>query len=164
MKTISDRLGVFSWLLSRIGAVALFGMMSLTTADVIGRYLFNAPILGAFELTEYLVLILIFSFLGYTQFSGSHVSVELIVNFLPHRIQFIIQLVNHTLCLLLIGLVTWKSADKALELVKSGENSPNLSLPDYPFVLFLTLGCLVLCIEYLRNIIQIIKQRKGGTL
>jgi TRAP-type C4-dicarboxylate transport system permease small subunit len=35
-------------------------MMCLTTVDVVGRYVFNSPVLGAFELTEFLVLILIF--------------------------------------------------------------------------------------------------------
>ena len=50
--------------LSYLGSIALFAMMSLTTVDVVGRYFFNKPVLGAFELTEFLVLILIFSFLA----------------------------------------------------------------------------------------------------
>ena len=58
-------------------------MMGLTAADVACRYIFNRPIIGVFELTEYLVLILIFSFIGYTQSQGGHVSVDLLLPRLP---------------------------------------------------------------------------------
>ena len=51
----------------------------LTTVDVVGRYVFNSPITGVFEITEYLVLILIFSFIGYTQSQKSHVAVDLLL-------------------------------------------------------------------------------------
>ena len=43
------------WLDRALGACAailLFCLMALTTADVIGRYVFNSPLRGAFELTE----------------------------------------------------------------------------------------------------------------
>ena len=53
--------------LSYIGNIALALMMLLTTADVLGRYFFNAPVLGAYEITEYLMLIMVFSFLALAQ-------------------------------------------------------------------------------------------------
>ena len=67
LKSFSDKLGRISSILAYVGACSLFGIMCLTTADVGGRYLFNSPILGVFELTEFMILILIFSFLAYTQ-------------------------------------------------------------------------------------------------
>ncbi len=159
--TQMEKSGAASSYLSRIGAIALFGMMCLTTLDVIGRYLFNKPVLGAFELTEFLVLILIFSYLAYTQSVDAHVSVELFVGRLPKKIQTLIYLFNHTVSLALMMLVAWKSFEKAMELIETGENSPNLSLPNYPFVFFMTLGCVVMCIEYLRNLLQVFESKKG---
>ena len=50
---ILEKSGILSKLLAYLGAAALFGTMCLTAADVIGRYAFNAPILGVFELTEF---------------------------------------------------------------------------------------------------------------
>ena len=162
-KALSHKLGRFSSLLAYLGAFALFVMMALTTADVVGRYLFNTPILGVFELTEFLVLILIFSFLAYTQSHKSHVSVELLVNRLPGKIQVYIEIVDHVVCLLLMALITWMGFDKALELLEVGEASPNLGIPDYPFVFFLVLGSAVMCIEYIRDLIRLFGSRKEHT-
>ena len=161
-KTFSGRLGIFSRLLTYIGAAALFLMMCLTTVDVIGRYLFNTPILGTLEMTEFLVLIVVFSFLAYTQSEKSHVSVDLVVLTLPAKVRGIIWIVNSILCFLLMAIITWRGVDKALELKEIGETSPNLMVPNYPFVFFLVLGCGVLCVEYFRDIMDAFRKRKEG--
>lgn len=144
-----------SRLLCYIGSISLFLMMCLTAADVIGRYVFNSPITGVFEITEFLVLIVIFSFIGYTQSQKTHVAVDMLVNLFPKSIRYILGLVNHVICLLLMGLITWMGAQSALELMEVGEATPNLGIPTYPFVFFLVLGCAVLCLEYLKDIIAI---------
>ena len=43
-----------------VAGVVLFALMLLTTADVIGRYFFNAPITGVVDLTEFSVLLMTF--------------------------------------------------------------------------------------------------------
>lgn len=160
IKAVSEKLGLISTVLAYVGALSLFGIMCLTTADVAGRYLFNAPILGVFELTEFMVLILIFSFLAYTQFAKSHVSVDLLVSIFPEKLRKYVALFNHSLCLILMGLITYMGFKRALELVEFGEASPNLGVPYYPFVFFLVLGCVVMCIEYIRDLLGLFADRK----
>lgn len=162
IERISRRLGWLSSKLAYVGAAALFVMMCLTSADVIGRYLFNRPITGVFEVTEYLVLILIFSFIGYTQSQKGHVAVDLLLTKFPGRIRTMIGICNHFVCLLLMGLITWMGVQKALELREVGEASPNLQIPAYPFVFFLVLGCAVMCIELLKDIVELISTGKQG--
>ncbi len=157
---LSRRLGKASSVLVYAGVFALFIMMTLTTVDVLGRYLFSSPILGVFEVTEFLVLIVIFSFLAYTQSQKSHVAVDLLVTRFPKRVQRWLEIINHILCLIFMILITWMGILKALELKDIGETSPNLLVPNYPFVFFLVLGCMVMCIEYVRNLIQLISSRK----
>jgi TRAP-type C4-dicarboxylate transport system permease small subunit len=159
-KTLSKRLGVFSSLFAYLGAFALFVMMVLTTVDVLGRYLFNSPITGVFEITEFLVLILIFSFLGYTQSAKSHVYVDLLVAHLPKRLQVYAALFNHCVCLLLMALITYMGIVRGLDLMEAREASTNLGIPRYPFVFFLVLGCAVMCIEYARDLIHMFRSRK----
>jgi TRAP-type transport system small permease protein len=161
-ENILRKLGFFSSFLSKLGAIALFGMMSLTTADVIGRYIFNSPILGAFEITEFLVLILIFSFLGYTQSQKTHVSVDLLVERFPKKHQIVIDLFNHVICFLLMILITWMGYLNALDLMHAGESSPNLAIPHYIFAFFLVFGCAVTSIEFFRDVIRLIGMLKGG--
>lgn len=159
-KTVSDKLGRISAVLAYVGAFSLFGIMALTTADVGGRYLFNAPILGVFELTEFMILILIFSFLAYTQSAKAHVSVELLIALFPKKVRIYVQIINHSLCLILMGLITYMGLRRSLELVEFGEASPNLGVPHYPFVFFLVLGCIVMCIEYVRDLLGLFGDRK----
>lgn len=135
-------------------------MMALTVIDVAGRYLFNAPLLGAFELTEFLVLILIFSFLGYTQANKRHICVELILDLFPKKMQWACELINYFISLGLFGLITCMAFIKAVELMSTGEASPNLVIPNYPFAFYLSLGSLVMCIEYVRDIVGLLSDRK----
>jgi TRAP-type C4-dicarboxylate transport system permease small subunit len=160
LKTLTEKLGRVSSLLAYVGAFSLFVMMCLTAADVVGRYIFNSPILGVFELTEFMVLILIFSFLAYSQSQKAHVSVDLLVMRFPKKLQNYVELFNHTICLILMALITWMGFNKALELREVGEASPNLQIPDYPFVFFLAFGCLVVCIEYIIDLLRLISGRK----
>ena len=157
-------LGVFSRTLGIVGSVALFAMMCLTAADVVGRYFFNKPIVGAFELIEFLVLILIFSFVGYTQHSKSHVTVEIFMAAFPGKVRFWCLMFNHVVCFCLMSLIAWMGAVTAFEMIKTGESSQNLSLPNYPFVFFLSLGCMVLSIEYLRDILRLLTARDAEVL
>jgi TRAP-type C4-dicarboxylate transport system permease small subunit len=146
--------------LAYIGAFSLFAMMCLTMADVVGRYIFNKPILGVFEITEFMVLVLIFSFLGYTQAQKSHVSVDLFMMLFPKKLKVLIEVFNHLVSFAMMALIAWMGVDKALELMVAGEASPNLALPTYPFVFFLVLGCAVMCVEFIRDTIMILKNIK----
>jgi TRAP-type transport system small permease protein len=156
------KLGVASTWLSYLGVFSLFVMMLITMADVLARYIFNSPILGVFELTEFLVLILIFSFIAYTQAENGHVSVDFLVNRLPKKTRTVVELFNRSACLGLMALIAYMGFLRALEMKQVGETSLNLGIPNYPFVLFLVLGCLVACLEYIRNIIRLVADVEGG--
>ena len=144
----------FSTYLSYIGNVALAAMMLLATVDVIGRYFFNSPVLGAYEMTEYLMLILVFSFLALAQSARVHISVDIVFNRLPARLQSVLERLNHLICLLMMILVTWKSIQRIWDLKRTGEASVLLKIPDYPFAIFLVIGCLAFCIEYFKDVFR----------
>jgi TRAP-type C4-dicarboxylate transport system permease small subunit len=159
----NDKLEFISNKLAYLGSIALFIMMLLTTADVIGRYFFNRPVLGALEITEFLVLILIFSFLAHSQAKKSHVSVDLLVQHLPKWIRTAIDITNHILCLGFMALIVRMGFLRAMEIREFGEATNNLRIVKYPFALFVVFGCTVLCVEYLRDLIRLlIETRKGG--
>ena len=148
--------------LAYTGALSLFAMMCLTIMDVAGRSIFNKPVLGAYELTEFMILILIFSFLGYTQTKKSHISVDLLM-FIPEKFKIFIEIFNHLACLAIMILIVWMGFEKAFEMMGTRESSPNLTVPSYPFVFFLVLGCAVLCLEYIKDIIFFLRSKKEGS-
>ena len=138
--------------LSYIGNFALAGMMLLTTTDVVGRYFFNAPVLGAYEITEYLMLIMVFSFLALAQSAKVHINVDIVFSHLPAGLRNFLERFNHLVCLLMMILVTWMSVLRVFELRRTGEASVLLKIPDYPFAAFLVIGCLVFSIEFLKDV------------
>ncbi|MCF8130113.1 MAG: hypothetical protein K9N10_16505, partial [Deltaproteobacteria bacterium] len=58
------------------------------------------------------------------------------------------------------GLITYMGLKRALEMVEFKEASPNLAVPIYPFVFFLVLGCMVMCIEYIRDLLRLVAESK----
>jgi TRAP-type C4-dicarboxylate transport system permease small subunit len=66
-----------------ISAIATFLMMVLVVANVLGRYLLNAPLTGTLEFTESLLVLIVFLSLALTQYDGGHIRVTLATRHLP---------------------------------------------------------------------------------
>lgn len=81
------RLRFLTRVLSALAGFCLFAMMALTFADVLGRYVFLAPISGAFEIVEFLLALVIFSGLPLVTIDSSHITVSIFDKlFRPHAL------------------------------------------------------------------------------
>ena len=69
--------------LGALAALVLFAMMTLTCADVIGRYFFSQPIFGGFELTEMLLAAMIFLGLPLVTLRNEHITVDVLDSITP---------------------------------------------------------------------------------
>ena len=138
--------------LSYVGNTAIAGMMFLTTVDVFGRYFFHRPVLGAYEITEYLMLIMVFSFLAFAQREKAHINVDIVFNYLPPKWQYVFERFNHLVCFIMLALVSWRGIHRTIDMIGAGDESTLLKIPDYPFSIFLVVGCVVLVIEFFRDI------------
>jgi TRAP-type C4-dicarboxylate transport system permease small subunit len=102
-------------LLGVAASIILLAMMMLTTVDVVARYLFNRPLRGAFEVTELLLLVLIFAGLPLVSFTNEHAVMDFIDRVLGSRarraLQGSVELVSALLMFLLAWLV-WGKADR----------------------------------------------------
>ena len=102
-------------LLGAVASAVLFAMMGLTVVDVVARYVFNRPLRGAFEVTELMLLLLIFAGLPLVSFSDEHAVMDFIDRLLGPRAQRWlergVQLVNAALMLFLAWLV-WLKANR----------------------------------------------------
>lgn len=80
MRLTKPLLKVMEWLT----ALFIFLMMALTFVDVVGRYLFDAPIFGASEMIQFLLAASIFSAMGIVSARDGHIAVELFTPRLEH--------------------------------------------------------------------------------
>jgi TRAP-type C4-dicarboxylate transport system permease small subunit len=96
-------------------SIILLAMMLLTTIDVVARYVFNRPLRGAFEVTELLLLVLIFAGLPLVSFTNEHAVMDFIDRVLGRRalrgLMATVELVSALLMLFLAWLV-WGKADR----------------------------------------------------
>lgn len=151
---VFEKMSRLSKYLSYIAGAVLVLMMLLTTADVAGRYLFNAPILGVFEVTEFMMVCLVFCSLAYTQSKKAHVAVDFLATLIPRKGQQVIDILNYLISLIILALITWKSVERGFEVMATKECSAILQIPVYPFMFLVALGSAALCIEYLKDIVN----------
>jgi TRAP-type C4-dicarboxylate transport system permease small subunit len=109
-------------------AAVLMALMLLTCADVAGRYLFNSPVWGAFELTEMMLAALIFAALPLVSLRNEHVTVDL---FDPVTPGWVLRIQHVAACL--IGFVctaylAWRLWIRAGNLLAAGETTAQLKL------------------------------------
>ena len=103
---------------SLLGAAAstiLMAMMLLTVVDVVARYVFNRPLAGAFEVTELMLLVLIFAGLPLVTYADEHAVMDFIDRLLSPRarrlLQRGVQLASAAVMFLLTWLI-WLKADR----------------------------------------------------
>lgn len=143
--------------------MVLFFMMLLGTADVIGRYLFNRPILGTFEIFEILLPAIVLLGLGYTQENRAHVRMEILISRLSIRTQTILNLITNGCALLISTLILWRGWVLTISYWHMGRRIPTIEIPMFLPQLLVPLGAfllsLVLVVQILENIGEL---RKGA--
>jgi len=99
-----------------IGAAAiLLAMMLLTVVDVIARYVFSRPVRGAFEVTELMLVVLIFAGLPLVSFSEEHAVMDFVDRVMGARAQRLLRRAVEAVSaafMLLLAWLTWLRADR----------------------------------------------------
>lgn len=129
-------------------------MVFLITADVILRYFFNRPIKGSYELVEFMLVLLVFLGLAYTQTKKGHLSITLLTSSLSAGTQAVINSATYLLCLGGFILITWRSIAQAEFLRAEGTCSGVLYIPNFPFLWVVAFGSALLCLVFVIDFID----------
>lgn len=139
---------------SAIAVIALGALAAITVIDVSGRYFFNRPLLGAVEMSEFLMVLVSFGALALAELRNRHITVDFVVMSLPQRVRAILDAVAALLGTLFWAFVAWRAAVHAQRVWNAGEVSANLTLPTWPFYLAVTLGCGLLALALLGRVFR----------
>jgi TRAP-type C4-dicarboxylate transport system permease small subunit len=121
-------------------SIILMILMLLTVVDVVSRYLFNAPLRGAFEITELMLLVLIFAGLPLVSHADEHVTMDFIDRILGRRPLDIVVRLVHLGTAAAMFLLTWLMWDKAVRIGgygQGGDTTDVLKVTVAPFVIFM---------------------------
>ena len=125
LKTL-DRL--LRWSTGLMAATALFAIMCLTLVDVIGRKFFNHSVPGGLEITEILMVVVIFAALPLVSWRGEHIVFDSLDGVVPRALKGLQHRVVHLLCagtFAFLGLQLLKRAERFAEY---GEVTAHLGL------------------------------------
>lgn len=140
-----------------MGSTTLLGiMMMLTVADVVLRYVFDRPLMGSMELTEYLMVCVGTLGLAWCALEGAHIKVEIIVSKFPQRLQKFVDSFNYILLVGVSGLIASQTFMRAGTVRKLGVASAMLDVPQYPFVLVSSFSYLLLFLTSIMLLIHTI--------
>jgi TRAP-type C4-dicarboxylate transport system permease small subunit len=142
MTTLINLLARIRNLLKIAGAVCLMGMVAITCADVVGRYL-GHPIFGSVEIAGFLATLAAALALPYTHAMKGHIGVEILVVRFSRRTQAAIELGTNILSLVLFAVVTWRMYLYAATIRKSGEVSMSLEFPEH-IIISITAFCFLI--------------------
>lgn len=144
--------------------VTLFLLMPFITASVVGRYIFNRPILGDVEIVELLMVIVIMFGLASTQASEAHVSVKLVVDRLQKKAQTIIDMCTYLIVTGILVLLTWQGLIHALKILRAGESTDILEIPLAYFRFMVPIGFLAWTLETFLKSLRSINELRNRNL
>jgi TRAP-type C4-dicarboxylate transport system permease small subunit len=117
-----------------LAAAALFAIMILTLVDVSGRKVLAASVPGSLELTELLMVVVIFAGLPLVALAGEHVVFDSLDRFLPARLRRVQQGLVDLLCAAALAGLAWLMWTKAGQMVAYGDTTAQLKIPLGAFV------------------------------
>jgi TRAP-type transport system small permease protein len=143
-------------------ALALFGIMGLTFVDVLGRKFFSSSLPGALELTELLMVVVIFSGLPLVSLHGEHVVFDSLDRLLPRWLRRVQQAAVDLLCAALLAGLAWLMWTKGAQLAEYGDTTAQLKLPLAPFVYLMSVLCATTAAVHLLLLAQPVEHHHPG--
>ncbi|MCA0044831.1 TRAP transporter small permease [Celeribacter litoreus] len=115
-----------------LSAALILMMVAVTVVDVIGRYVFDSPLPGAFELTQILLADLVLAALPITTFKGSHVEVDLLSHLWSPRTNRLAGMFGASVMAIVFFVLSWNVGVHGLKLMEDGAVTNDLALPIWP--------------------------------
>jgi TRAP-type C4-dicarboxylate transport system permease small subunit len=134
-----------------IGMVFVLPLMLITTADVVGRGFFNKPLAGTFELSEYMLAVIILLGAAYTQQVKGHVAVDFLTSRFSMKTQALCQMLVLFLSLFIVTILVWQGFMLGIE--EKGVTD-QLRVPRAPFKMLVGIGGCLLWLQLLFDFID----------
>lgn len=128
----------------------VFVMIFPTTVDVILRYIFNSPLPEMFQLTEFMMVGVVYLAIAYVQQLKDHIKIEIATQWLPKKGQDILDLFGCLVGLLIFAIITWQTGRLAWEAWDTQDYTMGIvQFPLWPAKSILPIGVGLLCLRLL---------------
>ena len=121
--------GYYFQLLLIIAILSLFVMMAMTVANVFMRYVFNAPIVGAYDLVEICLAISVYLALPAVIFEGQPVVIDLIDGLVSSRTVKVLRMIANVAAVVVLGFIFWSMWKPTQDAYMYGDVKPEFGFP-----------------------------------
>ena len=142
LERLSETVGTGVRLMAIVGGAMLMCLMALTVVAVTLRK-FNDPILGTQDLSEAGLTIVVFFAMAYSGWTGGHIAVDLIGNFVSARRLAVVDAAVRIVSGLFFTVAAWQSLNQGLDALEFGDGFNLLDIPHFPFYFAIAFGSLV---------------------
>ena len=148
---------------NEIAAVMIMVVMFLTSADIIGRYFFNKPVMGAYEITLGLMVFIVFLAFAYTQRVGANMRALILVSRLPKNLQTALNVFALLAGAFIFGIITYMGWGYAMGSFHAREfMTGSLALPLYPIKIAVPVGAGLTCLQFILDAIKVVSPQDDG--
>jgi len=154
METIRSWIARLSRLLNAVSSFAILALMFLTAADIAFRKLTGESIVGTVELSEFLMVALVYSAIAQCEMLNRNVKVDLLSGRMSGRFLATTGTISSLAGFLLFALIAAAAVSYAFSIKTAEEVSMDLQIARYPFVLLTAAGCAALSLVYFRKILS----------
>lgn len=149
-----------------LAGLALLAIMLLTFLDVSGRKLLSQSITGSLELTELLMVVVIFGALPLVSLKGEHVVFDSLDAILPSWFQRIQRALVDLFCAALLMGLAYLMWNTGAEFAATGETTAQLKITKAPFIQGMGLLCGLTAVVHLVKAFWSFEDAssEGGTL
>jgi TRAP-type C4-dicarboxylate transport system permease small subunit len=142
-----------------IVAVLIFAIMALTVVDVVGRYVFNAPVKGSIEAIELMLGVLIYMAIPLASARAEHIRIDLLDYLLGPRARRVQRLIGNGATALVMGFLAWRLYERGVQFAKFKDTSSHLDVPLAPVAWVMAAFAAVTVLVVLRDFAAALKEQ-----
>lgn len=133
--------------LNLAGGIAIFLLVLLATANVLGRWLFDLPVTGYVDWVEQAMAFIALLGIAYTQRLGGHIRMDIVIGRLRGRLLWLAELASVVLMLLVTLVLIYGSYLHFWRAYDLGDSSLDINLPTWPAKLVVPFALSVLALR-----------------
>ena len=111
------------------GGILMIGIVAVTVFSVLGRYLFNAPIPGDYEITELACGVAVFAFFPYCYMRNGNIVVEFFTGRMRERYRAALDTAHNLVFAAVAALITWRLFVGGVHKFEDSETTLFLEIP-----------------------------------
>jgi TRAP-type C4-dicarboxylate transport system permease small subunit len=136
-----------------VGAATLGILVAMLIVSIVTRRVFNAPLSGAFEMTELGLIIITYTILAYHLLKHEVMTVDIIERYFPKKVKAVLEVVIKFLTICMLGVLCWQLIVYGIRIQGFHQTTRYLQIQIFPFVYLGAAGIFMLALVYLKYLL-----------